>query len=190
MTDVIRLDAESLKVLAHPVRSRILTALRLHGPATATDLAGRLDTNTGATSYHLRRLESVGLVADSGTGVGKRRVWEPSTRSHEWHPSDFEGDRDAEESLAWLTQHYVGEQAQRARTWLEHEREWPREWRDALGYADDGVVVTATQAAELFADLEALFARYREAGRGDPGARRLLAGVLLTPVEPRYDGGS
>ena len=63
-------------MLAHPLRSRLLAQLRLHGPATATDLADVLDTNTGATSYHLRKLESVGLVTDTGTGEGKRRVWE------------------------------------------------------------------------------------------------------------------
>ena len=62
MPSHIQLDAEAVRVLAHPLRSRLLSALRLHGPATATELADRLDTNTGATSYHLRKLESVGLV--------------------------------------------------------------------------------------------------------------------------------
>ena len=76
MTDVIRLDAAALRVLAHPLRSRLLAQLRLHGAATATELADLLTTNTGATSYHLRKLESVGLVTDTGTGAGKRRVWE------------------------------------------------------------------------------------------------------------------
>ena len=86
MTDLVRLDATALRVLAHPLRSRLLAQLRLHGPATATDLADVLDTNTGATSYHLRKLESVGLVTDTGTGAGKRRVWEASSRGHEWEP--------------------------------------------------------------------------------------------------------
>ena len=35
----IRLDAASLRVLAHPLRSRLLSQLRIGGPATATDLA-------------------------------------------------------------------------------------------------------------------------------------------------------
>src|SRR5918998_5444153 len=102
MRDVVRLDASALRVLAHPLRSRLLSQLRLHGPATATELAGALATNTGATSYHLRKLEAVGLVTDTGTGEGKRRVWEAATRGHEWTPSDFAGDPDAEASLSWL----------------------------------------------------------------------------------------
>ena len=62
----IRLDARALKTLAHPLRSRLLSALRIGGPRTATDLAAELGTNSGATSYHLRKLESVGLVTDTG----------------------------------------------------------------------------------------------------------------------------
>ena len=186
MDQTIRLDAQALRVLAHPLRSRILSELRLHGPATATDLASRLDTNTGATSYHLRTLESVGLVTDNGEGAGRRRVWEPSSRSHEWQPSDFEGDPDAEESLLWLVRHYVAEQQRRAELWFQHEREWPRAWRDSLGYADDGVLVTQAQARQLFDELESLLARYREAGQGDPTARSLLVGTLMVPIEPRY----
>ncbi|RYE79717.1 MAG: ArsR family transcriptional regulator, partial [Myxococcales bacterium] len=78
----ITLDATAVKVLAHPLRSRLLSALRRDGAATATDLAAALGTNSGATSYHLRKLESVGLVEDTGDGEGKRRLWRASTRFH------------------------------------------------------------------------------------------------------------
>ncbi|WP_192900738.1 ArsR/SmtB family transcription factor [Microbacterium sp. RG1] len=50
----IRLDSRAVRALAHPLRSRILSRLRTHGPATATELASALGTNSGATSYHLR----------------------------------------------------------------------------------------------------------------------------------------
>ena len=112
-------------MLAHPLRSRLLSQLRLHGPATATDLADVLDTNTGATSYHLRKLESVGLVTDTGTGAGKRRVWEASSRGHEWQPSDFAGDEDAEASLSWLNRHYQDTLTERVHGWAEVSRPGP-----------------------------------------------------------------
>src|ERR687890_453324 len=92
----IVLDARAVKVLAHPLRSRVLSRLRTAGPATATDLAAALSTNTGATSYHLRKLEAVGLVTDTGEGEGKRRLWRAATESHQWDNSDFVGDEDAE----------------------------------------------------------------------------------------------
>ena len=73
--DFIRLDAATVKVLAHPLRSRLVGALRLNGPSTATALAQHLGTNSGATSYHLRKLAEVGLVVDTGQGDAKSRVW-------------------------------------------------------------------------------------------------------------------
>src|SRR5215216_1076307 len=99
----IRLDASSLKVLAHPMRSRLLGALRGAGPSTATTLAARLGTNSGATSYHLRRLAEVGLVQDTGQGKGKRRVWQASRGGTQWHVCYFDGYEDSETALNWLT---------------------------------------------------------------------------------------
>ncbi|HWI33550.1 MAG TPA: hypothetical protein VNS83_04510, partial [Lapillicoccus sp.] len=41
----LHLGAAAVKVLAHPLRSRIVTQLRRSGPLTATALAGLLGTN-------------------------------------------------------------------------------------------------------------------------------------------------
>ena len=85
--DSVWLTPASLRVLAHPLRSRLLGALRRHGPSTATDLATLLGTNSGATSYHLRKLESVGLVQDteraraSGACGGRARSTTRGTRA-------------------------------------------------------------------------------------------------------------
>src|SRR5215213_4673047 len=98
----MQLDAVAVRVLAHPLRSRLLGELRLKGPATATELAAQLSTNTGATSYHLRKLESVGLVTDTGEGEGKRRVWRASTSFHSFRPSDYRDDDDAAAAAGWL----------------------------------------------------------------------------------------
>ena len=185
MADVFRLDATALRVLAHPLRSRLLTHLRLHGAATATELAERLATNTGATSYHLRQLEEVGLVRDTGTGVGKRRVWEASTRAHEWQPSDFAGDEEAEASLTWLTRHYHADLVDRLDSWAEQSSRWPSEWRDSLGTGDDGVTVTAAQAKQMWSEIEGVVSRYRDAGAGQDGAIKVLVWTHLLPVDDR-----
>ena len=115
----IRLDATSLRVLAHPLRSRLLSQLRIGGPATATDLAAELGTNSGATSYHLRKLESVGLVADTGEGEGKRRLWRAATDFHSYYPSDFVGDEDSETALNWLARDYVRHFSEQAERWVD-----------------------------------------------------------------------
>lgn len=59
---VVRLDHRQVRVLAQPLRMRLVGALRVKGPATATALAEMLGTNTGATSYHLRQLDRKSVV--------------------------------------------------------------------------------------------------------------------------------
>ncbi|HJU96652.1 MAG TPA: helix-turn-helix domain-containing protein, partial [Jiangellaceae bacterium] len=47
-------DLEPLRAFTHPLRMRLLAALRSDGPATASDLGRLLGESSGATSYHLR----------------------------------------------------------------------------------------------------------------------------------------
>ena len=179
----VRLDATSLKVLAHPLRSRLLSTLRRGGPATATTLATALGTNSGATSYHLRKLEAVGLVTDTGEGEGKRRLWRASTDSHQFEPSDFAGDEDAETALNWLVRDYMRHFAEQFERWLDVESTWPAQWRDAAGMSDSFIIATPEQVEELKAEVDELLARYRRVGQGNPRARRLAVYSVLYPLD-------
>lgn len=181
--DVLHLDERAVRVLAHPLRSRLLTRLRIDGPSTATELAGLLSTNSGATSYHLRALASVGLVADAHTGQGRERRWRVTSRSHAWTPSTFADDEDARTALGWLERDYVRQSAVRAEEWLDAADAWPAEWVDALGLSDAMLEVTPAGARALQADLAALVERYREQGEGDPAARRIHLSSFTRPVD-------
>jgi DNA-binding transcriptional ArsR family regulator len=186
MTDAdftgMQLDERAIRVLAHPLRSRLLGQLRMRGPATATELAAELSTNTGATSYHLRALESVGLVADTGEGVGKRRVWRATTQYHSWTNSAFRDD-DTRTALEWLQRNYVRQFAERAERWLDAADGWPADWVDRLGLSDALITVTPEQLAAFDAELDELVARYRLLGDGDPRARRVHLSHFARPVE-------
>lgn len=179
----IRLDAAALKVLAHPLRSRLLSTLRVGGPATATDLATALGTNSGATSYHLRRLEAIGLVADTGEGEGKRRLWRASTSSHSYWASDVAGDEDAETALNWLSRDYVRHLTEQYERWLDVEEGWPLAWRDAAGLSDSAVLATPAQLEEMRRELTAVVSRYRRVGQGNPEARRVAVYSVLYPLD-------
>lgn len=179
----IRLDAVAVKTLAHPLRSRLLGALRRRGRATATELAAELETNSGATSYHLRRLEEVGLVRDTGEGGGKRRLWEATTERHSFYPSDFGGDDDAEAALGWLARDYVRHLATRHERWIDVQASWPAPWRDAAGLSDDMVVVTAEQLQSLVDELGEVVARHRRLGQGNPSARRVSVFFAAHPID-------
>lgn len=188
----IWLTPESLRVLAHPLRSRLLSALRLRGPATATDLATELGTNSGATSYHLRKLESVGLVEDTGDGEGKRRLWRAASEYHSWHPSDFDGDDDSEAALSWLTRDYARHFAEQYDKWLDVSMTWPPAWQDACGSSDSMVLATTEQLAAMRDEIAEVVERYRRVGQGNPQARRIAAYSFLYPLDldrPPLEGG-
>src|SRR5262245_50452905 len=127
----LRLDPNALHVLAPPLRSRLLTKLRAGGPATATALAHALDTNTGATSYHLRRLASVGLVTETDDGKGRERWWRASTDQHEWTDADVAGDPEAAAASDWLKRHSLRAFLARHEGWLDAAEAWPIAWRMA-----------------------------------------------------------
>ncbi len=179
----LELDAAAIKVLAHPLRSRLLSQLRIAGPATATDLAQTLATNTGATSYHLRQLESVGLVTDTGEGAGRRRLWRASTDFHAWNRSDFGDDEDTTTALGWLERHYVHQFTRRAEAWQDVLAEWPKEWVDALGLMDTMVTVDPEQMRALQDEIGALLARYRHAGDDRPDARKISVYSYAAPTD-------
>jgi DNA-binding transcriptional ArsR family regulator len=64
------------RALGHPLRRRILDHLGRHGEANSTALAEALGTSTGTTSYHLRRLAELRLVAEvSRRARGRERWW-------------------------------------------------------------------------------------------------------------------
>jgi len=70
--DIESIAEQVFAALADPTRRAILAALAAEGPATATDLAGRLPITRQAIAKHLALLAEVGLViAEPGE---RRRV--------------------------------------------------------------------------------------------------------------------
>jgi predicted ArsR family transcriptional regulator len=186
----VHLDREALAMLAHPMRSRLLDELRLSGPATATTLAAVLQTNSGATSYHLRKLAQVALVVDSGEGAGRRRLWSASTQSRprDEGPGDDADDADAQAAIAWLARDYLNLFSDRAEKWLETQDRWPAPWREQVGMSDHLVQVTAEQLSALRGDLAEVMERYRRVGAGNPDAKRVSVYLCPLPVDsPRGD---
>jgi DNA-binding transcriptional ArsR family regulator len=180
-----------VKVLAHPLRSRIVTQLRRSGPLTATALAGLLGTNSGATSYHLRRLETVGLVEDTDTGKGKERIWRAAVEQHSWTQSELVDDEDALTALNWLERDYIRHFAGKAEQWLDVQQDWPVEWVDHLGINDNVALVTLEQLRAMRAEIEDVLLKYRRVGQGNPQAKRVAVYTYAYPVDldqsPRGD---
>jgi DNA-binding transcriptional ArsR family regulator len=170
-SSIIHLDATAVKVLAHPLRSRLLSALRTSGPATATVLAGRLGTNTGATSYHLRKLATVGLVEETGEGHGRERWWRASTEMHGFTQRDVAYDADARAAADWLRGYYLRSFVDRFQVWLDAHETWPLEWQEVADASDYQLRLSPKRLGELEAEATALFERYRDPDPDDAEAR-------------------
>lgn len=159
----VRLDHRQVRVLAHPLRLRLLGALRVAGPATATDLAGKLDTNTGATSYHLRQLAEVGLVVeDPDRAIGRQRWWRAAHDVTDWEPTDFDDDPDARAAIEWIQGDQVRLLAERAERWFAARPEWSPAWRDAAGMSGALLHLGPARLQALEAEMWQVLMRYRE----------------------------
>jgi DNA-binding transcriptional ArsR family regulator len=159
----IRLNSAQLRVLAHPLRSRLLTTLRLDGPATATRLASSLGTNTGATSYHLRQLAAVGLVVEEErAGAGRQRWWRAAQHSHGWLDKDVAGDPDDRAAADWLSGHYLRWFTGMAERWLAERREWPTAWREVDFSSDFLLELPPQRLRQLQEELREVVLRYQE----------------------------
>jgi DNA-binding transcriptional ArsR family regulator len=167
---ILHLDSRALKVLAHPVRSRLLAALRTGGPATATALAAALETNSGATSYHLRKLASVGLVEETDQGRGRERWWRAATEMHSWTERDVAGDPDGQAATDWLRRQYLRWFVDRYQEWLDAQHAWPLEWQDAAGASDYSLRLSAARLAAFQDEFTSMFERYRAERPADHAA--------------------
>ena len=184
-TSTLHLDATAIKVLAHPLRSRLLSLLRSAGPATATALANRIGTNTGATSYHLRKLARVGLVEEEPGGRGRERPWRAATAMHSFTQRDVAYDPDAAEAATWLRRYYLRSFNERYEAWLDAFESWPLEWQEVADASDFLLRVSPTRLAELQAELFAIVERYRNPDPDDPEARQIEVDLHAFPLVDR-----
>jgi predicted ArsR family transcriptional regulator len=181
------LTPRQIRVLAHPLRARLLSELRLDGAATATRLAQVLGTNTGATSYHLRQLADVGLVLeDQGAGHGRERWWRSAHDMTSWDRGAYTGDPDATAASDWLTANALRNLVNRAEAWHRAAPAEPAAWREAAAFSDYILTLSATQLRELTTELDAVVERHRRAAADapDPAGRQVL--LYLYPL-PRLE---
>lgn len=128
-------DAKALSAMANPFRSRMMDALKVDGPSTASGLATRTGQAVGSASHHLKVLNEAGLVEEAPELARDRRErwWrlvDPGTR---WSRADFADD------TAAVTAAYAAEaltlqrQFERVQDWNAQAATLP-EW-DAVSFA-------------------------------------------------------
>jgi DNA-binding transcriptional ArsR family regulator len=179
------LDDASLRLLAHPLRLRLLALLRLDGPSTATRLAERVGESSGVTSYHLRKLAEGGFVEeDPGRGTKRDRWWRSAHEATKVSPADFLGDPDVHRASVSVRREIYRWQQRLTDQWLAEEADWDTAWVDAAGSSDWLLRLTAAQTQAMHDEILDVVRRYNdaEAAEDDPDAERVVWFQHLIPV--------
>ena len=172
-------DARTLRALAHPSRLALWELLTVYGPMTATQAAEHVDDSPSNCSFHLRQLAKYGLVeeADAGAGAGRSRPWRVTqvgitTRQDQPDPSVDSARVDPAFEIAdeTLTDVVLQRTLARQRRWSRRKRTAEPAWRDIGRTAQTVWWVTAEEAAEVSAEIEALLFRFSQR-LADPAVR-------------------
>ncbi|MFF1721114.1 helix-turn-helix domain-containing protein [Streptomyces sviceus] len=184
--NVRKLDARSLRGLAHPLRMELLNALRRRGPATASMLAERLGESSGATSYHLRQLAEHGFITDAPEhGKGRERWWKAVDQGLAFDSTEFDSAGPEVRTMAEIYLHEIAAtHAREMSGWLSTRDHWSAEWTRGSDMSDMTLQLTPELATELVDKMHALINDYR--GRiadDDPDAEQVRIHTHLFPIE-------
>lgn len=178
-------DLATLRAIAHPLRPRLLGALRVDGPATASELGRRFDESSGATSYHLRQLARYGFVEEDPEQPSRReRRWRATTNYTSWNSADFLDDVGGQSALRVFERQRIDYTVRHLQSWYATRREWLRGGSAAEIDSDDLLRLRVEDLEGLKRDMEALVQSYKAAERDpdDDDAARVLVINFAFPV--------
>ena len=170
-------DAKALRAYAHPVRMKLIVALRTRGPLTATQAGRLLDESSGTCSFHLRQLAKYGLVEETGEGTGREKPWRATTTSTTW--DHVQQDPEAAAAAGLLTEVLAEWYFAQLMQYLEVRQRESEEWQRAAFIGDRFLWVTADELAGIQHDIHAVtdryFERFVKPELRPPGARLVTA---------------
>jgi DNA-binding transcriptional ArsR family regulator len=162
LADVRKLtDARTLRALTHPVRIALIEALLLGGALTATEVGERIGESPTTCSFHLRQLARYGFVEEAGGGKGRSRPWRLTAVGMQF--ATAHDDPETEMAAGALVRMLRERQFGRYLTWLETNKNFPPQWRDAAGSSESIIYLTPGELDELSEEVLALvLPRFRE----------------------------
>jgi DNA-binding transcriptional ArsR family regulator len=179
---------DRIAAVNHPVRRRILDALALDGPATASQLAARLDQHVGNVSHHLRTMAKAGLVEEAPELARNRRErwWRSVPVSLSWSLADMRGDAAAETVAVAAEQVNLTHHAQKVRDWFGLRDDYDEAWTSAAFSTEAWVRATPQELAELGERLAAVIAEFKSAhaARPDDGREDVFVFAHGVPGRP------
>lgn len=158
-----RLDSRSLRGLAHPLRIRILSTLRLDGSSTATRLARQLGQDSGNISWHLRQLAEHGFIdEDTERGTRRERWWQARHQASRLDVASLPAGPEAGQLVTTYLGHILDQQFGRAAAFLA-DGGWAPEWRAAAEFSGWRLELTPAGLRALTEEVAGVVERHRAA---------------------------
>lgn len=184
----LAVDARRLRGLAHPTRVQILNLLEVSGPATATQLADRLQLRSGSTSWHLAKLAEHGLVEEIPERGNRRERWWKSVRSG-WTitpdlVSNINTNQDPElaDATHLVLTTVMQEHVARVQRFLDQD-DWDEDWlRSWFMTTHQGLRLDPEQLRALRDDLWAVLEQYASQPGTTDQARRISFQMQAVPL--------
>lgn len=180
-------DAKALSAMANPFRSRMMDALKVDGPSTASGLAARTGQAVGSASHHLKVLSEAGLVAEAPELAKDRRErwWrlvDPGTR---WSRADFASDTAAVTAAYAAEALTVQRQFERVQEWNANATTVP-EWDDAAFATQNWMRLSPEELREFAEELIDVLLRWSRREIPDDGVERESVFVFARgfPAQP------
>lgn len=185
MTDTTRrvTELDVLRALSHEGRTRLMDALRVHGPSTASVLAEATGLAVGSVSHHMSTLARAGLVEEATDLARDRRErwWRLAHRRLEWSGKDFGDSEAARTAVHAAEMATLAHQFDHARRFAEEFDRWPQ-WRESVFATQSWMWLRPEELRELNGELLALLERYRD--RDHEGRQPVLFFARAFPSAP------
>jgi DNA-binding transcriptional ArsR family regulator len=166
------------KALSNPVRRDILTYLGQHGEANSTSVAKALGESTGTTSYHLRKLADLNLIAEIKERSAGRERWWKSLLKDIYTPPGLEmtpDEREAAVKLGALKMSHDLSLVVKAYAGYDTSEGWNQIYRG-------GLHMTKEQVRSFVAEYQDLLWKYvSEPGEHPEGSRPVAVRLIVVP---------
>ena len=180
-------DAKALSAMANPFRSRMMDALKVDGPSTASALAQRTGQAVGSASHHLKVLSEAGLVEEAPELAKDRRErwWRLVDAGTRWSRGDFADD------TAAVTAAYAAEalalqrQFERVQEWNANAATVPV-WDDAAFATQNWMRLTPAELEQVAEEMVDVLLRWSSRAIPDDGQERESVYVFARgfPAQP------
>ncbi len=181
-------DAKALAAMANPFRARMIDALVVDGPSTASALAQRTGQAVGSASHHLKVLAEAGLVSEAPELARDRRErwWRLVSPSMRWSRAEFASDPGAVTAAMAAEALSMQRQFEQAREWLANSEEAGGRWTDSAFANQAWLRLTPEELSELAEELVAITQKWRYRTIPDDGAERETVLVFARgfPAQP------